>query len=216
MAKKQGKLKNSRGIVDSSDYNPQLAMPGAHDVVEIKEESWPSIIFGWIRGLIAFAIVAVLLLGVIYSGLAANLMMYVPLNPDSSSRSWVVRGTWSETGGKPSVGEQAVVSEDTMFPEEWWNTILVGWAGISNPSIVKIQSTTYDKLYINNDKVTNLSNEKVSGKFVTSPSYAVNATEGEQNFKLKNQYLVECVSGSCKPGTYFIVDVKQIYGEARK
>lgn len=217
MVKKLGKLKDTSGIVDSSDYIPQLAMPGTHDIVEVKEESWGAIFAGWGRGLLAFVLVSVLFLGLLYSGLAATLMYYMPLYSDSTSRSWVVRGTWSETGGKPPVNTEVVISADSYAPTEWWNNILVGWTGVSSPAVVSVQSNVYDTLYIENGKVSNLSNPKINGAFLGSPNFPYDAAidGAEQNHKLKDEYLVKCVSGSCTKDSLYIISKDQIFGEAK-
>lgn len=217
MSKKQGKLKDNSGIVDSSDYIPKLAMPGTSDIVEVKEETWGSIFVGWGKGLFAFVLVATLFIGFLYSGLAATLMYYMPVDSDSSSRSWVVRGTWSETGGKPPLEEKVVISTDTYVPTEWWNNVLIGWTGVTKPAIVSIQSTPYDTLYIANGKVTNVSNPDIKGDFSSSPSfpYDIETDSAEQNHKLNNEYLVKCVSGSCTEGSLYIISKDQIFGEAK-
>lgn len=220
MAKKQGKLVDPHGVVDSSDYIPQLAEPGAHDIIEVKEESWGSIFVGWGKGLLLFILVAVTCLSLLYTGLTATLMSYVPLNPDSASRAWVVRGAWSKSGNQPPVGAVVAISDDTVAPTQWWDNVKVGWVGINKPSVVKVQSTMYDTLTLGDNTIS--ATNKVTGKtftkqgtLVNSPAYP-DATNIAGNLVLKQQYLVECVSGSCKPGTFFIIDKNQIYGAVRK
>lgn len=220
MAKKQGKLVDPHGVVDSSDYVPQLAEPGAHDIIEVKEESWGSIFAGWGKGLLLFILVAITCLSLLYTGLTATLMSYVPLNPDNASRSWVVRGAWSKTGNQPPIGAAVAISENTVAPTQWWDNVKVGWVGISKPSVVKIQSTMYDTVTVNDKNIS--VTEKVSGKastkngtLVNSPAYP-DATDIDGPIVLKKQYLVQCVSGSCKPGAFFIIDKNQIYGAVRK
>jgi len=214
MANKKGALRNSDGVVDAADYIPRLAMPGARDVIDVKEESWGRIAFGWLKGLLAFGVILLLLVGLLYSGLSATLMMLSSVNSDSNSREWVVRNTWGETGGKPPLDQKVVISTTKALPAEWWNRILVGWTGIAAPAVVRIASTDYEKLYIANSEVTNLTTEE-SGEFTSSAAFQYNTDEEltEQNYKLDNEYLVECVSGSCEAGTYFVIDAVQIFGE---
>lgn len=211
---KKGKLRNNDGIVNSSDYIPRLAMPGARDVVDVKEESWGQIVLGWSKGLVLFVLILILLIGLLYSGLSATLMMLSSTSPTSSSREWVVRNTWSETGGTPPMEQEVIISATSALPAEWWNRIMVGWTGISNPATVRVVSNDYDTLYISDSKITNLTTNK-TGNFAGSAAYSYNAKEApiEQNYKLDNEYLVECVSGSCKKDTYFIIDETQIFGE---
>lgn len=211
---KKGKFRNNDGIVNSSDYVPRLAMPGARDLIDVKEESWGRIILGWGKGLGAFILILVLLVGLLYSGLAATLMVLSSTSPNSDSRDWVVRNTWSETGGKPPIGQEAIISATSGLPAEWWNRILVGWTGISAPATVRISSTDYETLYISDSKVSNLTTNE-SGTFVGSAAYGYDSKEvpAELNYKLDNEYLVECISGSCEKGTYFIIDATQVFGE---
>lgn len=215
MTKKQAKFKDSSGIVDSSDYTPKLSMPGAHDIVEVQEESWSSIIFGWAKGALAFVAVAFVLIGLLYSGLAAFLMSYVPTDSESSSRSWVVRGTWSETGNQPPFDSTVVISKTVPSTDDWIENIKIGWIGITDPAVVLIKSTPFDELHIFDGKVTNVNSSEAQGKLVSSLAFD-SVAEDTQSYKLKNQYLVECVSGSCEAGTYFIIDENHIYGEVRK
>lgn len=214
MANKKGILRNSDGVVDSADYIPRLAMPGAHDVIDVKEESWGHIALGWGKGLLGFGLILVILVGLLYSGLTATLMMLSPTSADTSSREWVVRNTWTETGGKPPIDKQVVISTTKALPTQWWDLVTVGWVGIAAPAVVRIASTDYETLYIVDSKVTNLTT-KDSGSFISSPAfrYDTKTDLAEQNYKLDNEYLVECVSGSCEAGTYFIIDATQIFGE---
>jgi len=211
MVNKKGKLRNNDGIVDSSDYIPRLAMPGARDIIETKEESWGHIALGWSKGFIGFILVALIIVAALYSGLAATLMMYSPISSNSSSRVLVVRNTWSKTAGQPPLNTNVVISSTTALPSEWWNRVAVGWTGIANPAIVKISSTDYEKLYIANSKVTGLTS-KLNGNFTGSADFKYDPTAKAQNYQLKNEYLVQCVSGNCKPGTYSIISNSQIYG----
>jgi len=216
--KRKGKLRNPDGVVDSTDYVPQLAMPGSHDVIEIKEESWGQIAFGWVRGAIAFILILAIFVAILYSGLSAYLMVYSATGK-GNEHSWVVRNTWSKTGGQPPLNSDVVISEDTTTPAQWYGFIAVGWTGISSPSTVKIVSTNYDKLYIANSKVSLVNNKAVRNEdFVGSPAYSYNPKKdsAERNYQLRKQYLVECVSGNCKPNTYYVISKDQIFGEVKK
>lgn len=216
MVKKQGKFIDTHGIVDVSDYIPQLAVAGEHDIVATKEESWLSILLGWAKGSILFIVIGLLFLALLYSGLSATLMSYVKTGPHSP-HSLVVRGTWSSTGSIPPVYAKAVISDTTFVPTNWWGNIVVGWMGIKNPSIVKIMSGPYDKIAVVNSKVSNLTNNAVGGGFVSSPEFTYNSTKNNDiSYTLKGEYLVQCISGTCQPGTYFIINPGQVYGEVKK
>lgn len=216
---KGGKLKNNDGLVDSSNYTPKLAMPGAREIIEVKEETWPQIIWGWIKSLLGVFGVGLLVLAMLYSGLSATLMMYIPTGTDSTQRDLVVRNTWQETGNRPPLNTQVVISVTSALPENWLELIRVGWTGTDNPAIVRIASTEFDTLYIVEDSVTNLGESGEEGTFVGSPAFPHSEEDGtyfeEQNIVLDGQYLVECISGACEAGTFFIIDSSQIFGEQR-
>lgn len=215
----KGRLRNNDGVVDSSNYTPKLAMPGARDIIEIKEESWPQIIFGWVKSLLGVLGVGLLVIAMLYSGLAANLMMYIPTSEDVTKRDLVVRNIWQDTGNKPPLNTNVVISTTNVLPENWFELIRVGWTGTENPAVVRIASTDFDTLYIVEDEVVNLGESGETGTFVGSPSFPhyseLETYSEEQNVVLDNQFLVECISGACEPGTFFIISDNQIFGEQR-
>jgi hypothetical protein len=191
-------------------------MPGARDIVEVKEESWLSIILGWGKGVVAFALMATAIIALLYSGLAATLMIFSPTSPDSTERSWVIRNAWTETGNRPPVGEEVVISTTSYMPSEFWNLILTGWKGIPDPAVVKIHSDDFDKLYIEKGTVSLYSDpDTVFEEYVGSPAakYDVEKETGPSTFQIDGQFLVECISGGCEKGTYFVIDRDQIYGK---
>jgi hypothetical protein len=214
--KRKGKFRNPNGVVDSTDYTPQLALPGSQDIIEIKEETWLQIWMGWGRNFVAFLLAAVLFFMVLYAGLSSTLMIFSATGPDSD-RSAVVRGTWSETGGEPPIGSEAVISADTLSPDNWWEWIFLGYTGVSEPSVVKVLSKDYNTIAVNDNTSVNLAEDPNTPRpFVSSNNFNYNPESGPVTYKLKEEYLVECVSGTCAPGTTFIIAAKQIYGEVRK
>lgn len=220
MSAKKGKLRNPEGTVDSTGYNPRLSMPGARDIIEVKEESWFSIFLGWGKGILAFIVIVVFILAILYSGLAATLMVYSPLSSDASitDREWVIRNAWSETGNTPPVDEEVIISTVSETPEEFWNLIMIGWIGITNPATVKVISTDYDKVLVDeNSRVALGSNpERILGTFSGSAAVQYDATKNPSlSYQLKDELLVECVAGDCTPGSIFIITEKQIFGKER-
>lgn len=223
VSKKQAKLIDKSATVQSDDQVGALSVPGAQ-IVEVQEESWASIIFGWLKNIFIFLALAAVVLAALYSGLAATIIVYSPTNSEGD-RNFVLRGTWSETGGIPPVGTEVAISQDTLAPKDnWWDWIPIGWTGIPNVSTVEIATTDYDKLYINNvpnegTKVVVLENESINGEFKRSPALPLKDKEDnvafEVNHQLKNEFLVHCVSGSCEKGTYFVISKDQIFGEIR-
>lgn len=224
MARKTGRFLDKRSVVSADDEQVgQLSVPGA-EVIEIKQESWASIIYGWFKGLLGFVLLLAIIGAGLFTGLGMTVLNYVPLNPDSANRSIVLRGAWAETGGVPPIGTKVAISETTLAPTSaWWEWVPISWVGIENPSTVEIVSKNYDRLYVTGTvedaKVTILDNPSVTGKFapnqnVTLEKYKEN-TSFEENVQLKDSYLVKCVSGSCEKDTYFVAAQGQIYGEVR-
>lgn len=224
MARKTGKFLDKTSTVSADDQVGMLSVPGA-EIIEVQEETWPSIIWGWFKGLLGFGLLLAIIGAGLFTGLGMTILNYAPLDPDSSERSIVLRGAWADTGGNPPVGTTAAVSSSKPAPtSNWWEWATISWVGIPNPSTVTIASTDYDELYItgtlDNMTVTSINNPTVKGDFVAPAFMDLEDTyeEGEtfeENLKLDKQYLVQCVSGTCEPGTYFVVNETQIYGEVR-
>lgn len=223
VSKKQAKLIDKSATVQSDGQVGALSVPGAQ-VVEVQEESWASIIFGWLKNIFIFVALAAAVIATLYSGLAATIIVYSPTD-DTGDRSFVLRGTWSETGGIPPVGTEVAISQNTAAPtNNWWDWIPIGWTGIPNVSTVEIVTTDYNKLYISNTpnvgtNVVVLENESINGEFKRSPALPLKDKEDdvafEINHQLKNEFLVRCVAGNCEEGTYFVISKDQIFGEIR-
>lgn len=234
MARKYGKLRDTKGVIDTSDQTPQLSVPGS-EIVEIEEESWASIIFRWSKGIIAFFLSAIVIIALLFTIMACSLMVFSPVEKEGQifDRTLVVRGTWADTGGIPPVGTEVVVSNNQYAPtDKWWDWALIGWHGIPNPSRVEIATTNYDKLYISGTveqledekvnyeaTVTSVNNPEVTGEFFQSPALDLKKFKKDATFEfnhtLDEQYLVKCISGKCEPGTFFVVDKGQIFGEVK-
>lgn len=234
MARKYGKLRDTKGVIDTSDQTPQLSVPGS-EIVEIEEESWASIIFRWVKGIIAFLLSAVAIVALLFTIMACSLMVFSPVENEGQifDRTLVVRGTWADNGGEPPLGTEVVVSNNQYAPtDKWWDWALIGWQGIPSPSKVEIVSTSYDKLYITGTTtqledekveytatVTSVKDSNVTGEFLQSPSLGLKKYKNDATFEfnhtLDDQYLVKCISGNCEPGGFFVVDKGQIFGEVK-
>lgn len=215
---KKGNFVDTSATVESDGQAGMFSVPGAQ-IIEIEQESWFSIIFGWVKNVLVFGLLAVAVLAVLYSGLSSTIMVFSPVG--DTGRQIVLRGAWADSGGIPPIGTPVAVSPTTA-PSNWWEWIPVGWVGIPDASEVEIVSTDYAKLYVSgadskNLTVVNLDNEAVNGKFISTTAVPVDKDDKniEFNHGLKDQFLVKCVSGGCTPGTYFVVQDNQIYGEIR-
>lgn len=215
---KKGNFVDPRATVENDGQAGMFSVPGAQ-IIEVEQESWASIFLGWGKNIVLFILLAATVLAVLYTGLSSTIMVFS--NIGNEGRQIVLRGAWSDNGGIPPLGTPVAVSPNPA-PTQWWEWAGLGWTGISEPSEVEIVSTNYAKLYItgddtNNLKVVNLDNESVNGDFLLTGQLGIepDAKNIETNYSLKQEYLVKCVGGNCTPGTYFVVDKSQIYGEIK-
>lgn len=220
MAKKGARFINNDGeIINSEESTARLGsaevLPEYNNTPEVYEETWETIIKSWIKNVLIITLVGVLGLAALYSGLTATLMMYVPVTEDSG-RVWVARGTWADNGGIPNIGDQAVISTTTALPTNTLNLIETGWFGINEPAVVKIVSEQYITLSYDTENQTvsingdaTVDDEPIS----SSLAFNVDSKDNTDTITLTDQFLAECVAGSCEEGTYLIVNENQIYGE---
>lgn len=229
-------------VEDPDDYIPLFDGSDEDPSQQISEESWGSILFSWFKGAMLLILAGAVFIGILYSFLAAFLIMWVPVGSDAGylERENVVRNTWSETGGVPPVGDQAIVSL-TAFKSEtsWIDYALYGWTRIPNSAEVKVLSSDRDKLYIEvvdseevdedgkvlkTGRVVILSDEgqpsfsNFTGSTVYSfdPNDSKSGTPTKDNIQLDGEVLVECLSGDCIPGTVFLVSTDQVFGEINR
>jgi len=204
----KAKLRSGQEIDGTTD-KPSLNLPGAQDIIEMKEETWSSIILGWLRSAILFVLLTFLLLGVVYTVLAGTIIFAA--SPSSSGTVLVARGTFVGAAATPN--SQIYISETTRNKDDFLNNIKVGFLGAPDPSIVTVESSQYDKVQIRNNSVV-VNGKEISGKFVdkTSPS----KKPVTKTVQLNKEYLVSCKIGDCKAGTLYIIEQAQIYGEVKK
>lgn len=223
MARKKGKLRDRSAIIDSRDQQPQFSVPGA-EIVEVEQEGWGSIIFGWGKNLIGFIAGLFILVVVLFTALSCTIMVFAPLEGNTLDRTIVLRGAWKDTGGNPPLNTEIIISQTKPAPtaKNWWEWAIIGWKGIDTPTKVKIVSTNHDKLYINGTQnsatITNLSTPEINGTLESNWVIDLSKYKTETyefNHQLKDEWLVECVSGDCTPNTLFVIGKQQIYGETR-
>lgn len=225
MARKyKGELVDKSATVKNDLSMGEFSVPGTQ-IIEVEQESWFSIFLGWGKSIIAFVLLALAVIALLYTGLATTILVYSPTG-DGASRNIVLRGAWSDSGGIPPIGSEVVISASDAAPTtNWWEWAPIGWAGIPNVATVEIVSTNYDKLYIEKTatadtvNVVILNNETVNGVLEPSVAFPMREQKDLESFKLNHQlsheFLVKCVSGECTPGSYYIISDQQIFGEKR-
>jgi hypothetical protein len=198
-------LKQGGGVVDTSDVKPALAYDANSDIIMFSEESWLSIVISWVKSGLMFLLSAFLIFLVLYITLAVSLLFVTVVGDKTVA---VARGTF--LGGEPALLDVVLTSPTEETSEDPLNRLKVGFMGIENPQIVRVQSGPLDTVVAKNGKIT------VSGKAALSYDGVLvdkNNNPAEMNDKLVSQYLVQCVSGSCEPGKFFIVDQANIFGK---
>lgn len=209
---KRNHASNRRDKNADENYIPQFALPGSSELVTLREESWGQILLRWVQNLFLYVLLLAVVGAALYSGLAANLLSFSPTGSASGEQSLVLRNTWQENGGKPPVGEEAVISATEPLPDDPIGKIRVGWTGITDPATVTVLSNNMDRLQVRGDEVQ-VGDQWV--KLTNSAAYEVTPDAAEAPVQLDGQFLVQCVEGACEPGSYTIIDQAQIYGERR-
>lgn len=210
MDKPKAKLRNTAQEVDSTSEKPKLNLPGVQDIVELKEESWVSIIWGWVKSILLFAIFTCILLSLVYTALAGTIIFLANAGVSSSGHpqpALVVRGTF--IGGTATKNSHLYISGSEVNPENFLNNVKVGFVGAPNAATVVVRSNQFDNISINGN-VASIESQVVPGKLV-GPYSKTGVTE----HRLNNEYLVECVSGGCTKGTLFIISKSLVYGEVK-
>jgi hypothetical protein len=201
------KLRKHGSLVNATSVEPERQFAGgAQNIIEVKEESWASIILGWVKTIVGyFALVVVLLLAV-YTGLAATVVFFSSVGGQTAL---VARGTF--IGGIPDKGDMMYISNDTPDPKSPVNNVVVGFKGAPEASIVENMSAEYDKVSVSGNNIQIA--DQVINDAVLLNAKGDRVTSG--TISLNNQYVVQCVTGACDADSYLVIDSKQIYGEIK-
>jgi hypothetical protein len=152
-----------------------------------------------------FLLSAMLICTVMYVTLAASLLFATPIE---GKVSVVARGTF--LGGIPAKDDFVVASPTQAAGTNTLDKLKEAAFGIESAEVVKIASAPTGMVQIDGDSIV------VSGMEPGSYTGIVLDDKGERitsSVQLNKAYLAECVSGSCKPGTFVIVDGTKIFGE---
>lgn len=197
------KLRKTGKEIDASGIKPALSYDSTSDIIMFREESWVSIVTGWVKTSVLFALSAALILSILYIILAATLMFITPVD---GKLTLVARGTF--LGGNPSIGEVVLASSQTPAAADPLSKIKAGVFGLDNAEVVKVESDASASITVGSDKVTLADGTEVQGSTTLG--------EGESNsMVLKDQLLVRCIAGSCEGKDLFILDKNLVYGEVQ-
>jgi hypothetical protein len=202
----KARLRDNTEVVDGNSEKPKLNLAGVQDIIEVREETWGSIIAGWVKSILLFAVFAAFLLALVYTALSATIIFIAPAG--HGSYILVARGTF--VGGIAPKGSSLYVSNSSSNPQDFLNNIKVGYTGAPSAAIVEVESSQFASVDISGSNVS-IKGVQVAGKYVGKEA----KESGSVTRQLNNEYLVKCESGSCVPGTLYIISQSQIYGQAK-
>lgn len=202
MSANKGKLRSSSKIVDlDSEESPRLSAPSTlTPIVEYETIGWGEVIRGWAKSIVIFLILAAVLVVGIYAGLAATIA-YSTSTP-GSGQFFVARGTY--VGGTVPAGSTIYVSTTNAVENSFLTNLQEGFSGLPNGAVVKTIAGPVEEIVVDNTGRASVGGDDISG--VLPADFA-------NGGYLKNQYLVECVSGACTSGDLLVINQNQISGE---
>jgi hypothetical protein len=106
-----------------------------------------------------------------------------------------------------SEGVKVYASIDSPAPEGFFSKIQTGYTGVSNRVIAEVMSIDYSSQVIIQDGTISIFNG-VDAR--TIDGVYSGGVVGE--YTLKKQYIMKCISGSCKTGELILVSVDNIVG----
>lgn len=202
MSANKGKLRSSSKIVDlDSEESPRLSAPSTlTPMVEYETIGWGEVIRGWAKSIVIFLLLAAVLVVGIYAGLAATIA-YSTSTP-GSGQFFVARGTY--VGGTVPQDSTIYVSTSNVVSNSFLTNLQEGFSGLPNGAVVKTIAGPVEEIIVDNYGNASVGGDDIAG---------VLPAEFAQGGYLKNQYLVECVSGACTAGDLLVINQNQISGE---
>lgn len=154
-----------------------------------------------IKTILFFAVFGVILLGVLYSALAATLMFTAPHNDSSTERVWVARGAFP--GGQVPADSYVYGSASGPATNSLLEKAGEGYIGTPDYFIAKVIAGPFGSVSNTKDGiiVVDGKNTKYKGKVADQI--------------LNKNYLAICEEGSCVKGEVITVPQENITGEAR-
>lgn len=197
------KKKNAIEEIDES-YNSYLSAPDG-EIIE-KSSGRDAVrtvatgLGGGIKFIIGVILLIVLVVGTSYTLLGGTLMFLAPNSDSAVNKTWVSRGTFD--GGKISTGTVVYASSTQTVPEGMLNKAIEAYVGAPDAFIAKTIAGPVVEVSSKNGVI------HVNGK----------ATKEKGNIettKLRNEYLMKCMSGSCAEGEYMVVPFETVSGEVK-
>lgn len=204
--------KSSKIYKNPEDAKPLYGIPGAVAPIAYETLGWGSILNGWLRGILSFILLFAVLAAMLYAALSATVAYTVRINAEPHI---VARNTF--IGGTATPDSILYVSTEEKVPNEFMPNLMQGIEGlitgasIPKPTVVKTIAGPTNDLQWDGTKITIAPGTKKE----TTIDEKVYGLKDNQNF-LKNQYIVECITGDCKKGSLFILPADNVAGELLK
>lgn len=199
------RIKGSGSAVDASEERPALAYDSNSDIIMFSEESWFSISLSWLKTSLMFLLSAMLIFTIMYGTLAASLLFATPIN---GKVEVIARNTF--LGGVPSKGDVVATSPTQAAAENPLDKLKEAAFGIPDAQIVKVVSGPNDTVQVSGNTIIIGGQEPgtYTGELKDATGKAMTGS-----FQLSEQFVTECVSGGCAPGSFVVVEDANVFGE---
>lgn len=143
----------------------------------------------------------VAVVAVLYVSLAATLVRFVP--GDNGELTLVRSGTF--VGGIPEKGDDIFISMSQPADNSFSGKLTQAFSGVPDAAILTVVAGPHGSV----------SNDPSTGELLIegNPTGSNLQVPREDEYFLKNEYLVYCVSGACEEGKAYIVPQDYIIGE---
>lgn len=201
-------LKQHGLSVDTSDAKPALAYDPNSDIIMFSEESWLSIVLAWVKSGFLFIVSAIVIFAVLYVTLAVSLFFITVVDGEPT---FVSRGTF--LGGEPALQDKVLASSSEKEQADPISRLKYAFIGVPDSSVMQIASGPLDSITANNGiiSVSGNNSAQYEGVLVNAAGEPISVNSQD----LSGDYLALCLSGSCTPDTYIVVDGQSIFGEVQ-
>lgn len=200
----KGKLRSSSKIFELNEEEPKLSNNVLPTVIEYEEIGWGHIIKGWVKSILVFLLLGLVLVVGAYAGLAATIS-YGTID-DRGEIIVVARGTY--VGGVVPKDEIVYISTTHILDGNLWDNLQQGFVGIPNAATVQVLAGPVQEIEVQANQILLKKGTETVGKIEgviedLTPNKTV----------LQNEYIVRCLGGACEPGELLLIKSAQISGE---
>lgn len=194
------KLKDGNNVVESDSGNYKYKLFGDPGVEISENVEWGELTLGAVNKAIVFIASLTALLMLTYSFLSSTLLFYTP-----TENGLKLVATSSFDRNQLPASEIAVLSPTRSKPSNFIDNATFGWGNIENKVIGRIVAPNYSLIENKDGFLTATTADGL--RLTINGSYS-----GPVNFRLSDQYLVECLEGACNKGEIYAYRSNQVYG----